>query len=188
MAEERIIRSPTSVGDESREEKKVELAKDRKSLTGMSEKVKATLAPLLGGIKHHPEVEVDLGRESGAATYETVPMGSTPMSRYSTVAESSPGNPSLVDKVKDTITGQVPGRGTYSGKATSDSSPNPNPDRLPTDHLPVQDVGLGSGKHGSSMPGHKPNEDNYVLDGHTDPVPRFRSTTPTSEGENPFNG
>lgn len=83
------------------DEKKGESAKDRKSLTGMSEKVKATLAPLLGGIRHHPEVEVDLGRESGAATYETVPMGSTPMRRYSTVAET---NPSL-------------------GKGTSDGNP-----------------------------------------------------------------
>lgn len=148
MAEERI---PSSVGDENQELEKKELATDRKSLTGMSEKVSATLAPLLGGIKHHPEVEVDLGRESGAATYETVPIGSTPMSRYGAVPE-----------------------------ATAD----PNPSL----HAPFQDVGLVHSSNvisesGRSRPGHKPNEDQFVLDGNSDPVHQFRSTTPTSEAE-----
>jgi len=68
---------------------------DRKSLAGMSESVKAILAPLLGGKKSFSKVEVDMGRESGTI-YETVDTGSTPMQRFNTVeaeasVASSPG-------------------------------------------------------------------------------------------------
>ncbi|XP_024380060.1 uncharacterized protein [Physcomitrium patens] len=142
--------------------------KDRRSLTGMSEKVKAALAPLLGGSKHYSEVEVDLGRESEAATYETVPMGSTSMTRLSTVA----GTPEE--------------HGASTAAATTESVSSNDSDRLPAalrDHLPVQSVGIGGnatssavsgGKHG---PGHNPNEDKYVLDGTKDPVDRFSNTS-----------
>lgn len=61
---------------------------DRKSLAGMSESVKAILAPLLGGKKSHSQVQVDMGRQSGSV-YETVDTGSTAMQRYSTVEISA---------------------------------------------------------------------------------------------------
>lgn len=61
---------------------------DRKSLAGMSDSVKAILAPLLGGKKSHSHVEVDMGRESGSV-YEMVDTGSTAMHRYSLVEASA---------------------------------------------------------------------------------------------------
>ncbi|KAG0561390.1 hypothetical protein KC19_9G061200 [Ceratodon purpureus] len=58
---------------------------DRKSLSGMSDSVKAILAPLLGGTKRHSEVKVDLGRDSDSAPYDSVPTGTTPMHRFSNI-------------------------------------------------------------------------------------------------------
>lgn len=59
---------------------------DRKSLSGMSDSVKAILAPLLGGTKRHSEIEVDLGRDPDSdSAYLSVPTGTTSQHRYSTV-------------------------------------------------------------------------------------------------------
>lgn len=96
--------------------------------------------------------------------------------------------PSLLDKVKDTVTGQVPGHGIYSGKATIE-----------------QDVGMGSnveagtpggrfdrdtahepGKEGSGVPGPNPNEDR--LHDNMDDVDRLRDTVAATAARRPSAG
>lgn len=105
-------------------------ARDRKSLAGMSESVKAILAPLLGGKKSHSKVEVDLGRESGysgAAAYEIVPTGSTPMQRYSTVEASTTPSIGATGAASPTGAGNVYGD---TGTGADTTTPRPNNPRI----------------------------------------------------------